>query len=191
MCAKLHTVVANNNRVHLTRSLYYCLFAPYIYGVVLCTHSVYGELRISAQRQRSGRNNIPSFSQQTAPITRSLCEGWTWRDLHILVTAPFYCDRKARATCVQSFTLWQQATIEFTWRDHYIIACSRHIYMVLFFTHILFVVNCVFQRNASRVVAAASFTAEVATWPTSRVSRNHSWYSKRAYKASITKTSFP
>jgi len=39
------------------------------------------------------------------------------------------CDRKARAACAQSFTLWQQATIEFTRRDHSIIACSRQTYM--------------------------------------------------------------
>jgi len=28
------------------------------------------------------------------------------------------CDRKSRAAYVQSFTLWQQATIEFTCHDH-------------------------------------------------------------------------
>jgi len=37
------------------------------------------------------------------------------------------CDRKARAAWAQSFALWQQATIEFTRRNHCIIACSRHI----------------------------------------------------------------
>jgi len=31
MCAKLRTVAASNNRDHLTRSLYYCLFTPHIY----------------------------------------------------------------------------------------------------------------------------------------------------------------
>ena len=51
MCAKLRTVAASNNRVHLTRSLYYCLFAPHIYGVVHHAHSVGGEPRISAQHQ--------------------------------------------------------------------------------------------------------------------------------------------
>ena len=35
MCVELHTVAASNNRVHPTRSLYYCLFAPHIYIVVL------------------------------------------------------------------------------------------------------------------------------------------------------------
>jgi len=51
------------------------------------------------------------------------------------------CDRKSRAAYAQSFALWQQATIEFTCHDHSVIACSRHIYMVLFFMHIPFVVN--------------------------------------------------
>jgi len=48
---------------------------------------------------------------------------------------------KARGACAQSFAPWQQATIEFTPRDHSIIACSRHICILLFFAHIPFVVN--------------------------------------------------
>jgi len=51
------------------------------------------------------------------------------------------CDRKSRAACAQSFALWQQATIEITQRDHSITACSRHMYIVFFFTQIPFVVN--------------------------------------------------
>ena len=82
----------------------------------------------STQHHRRGCNNIPSFLQRTTPIARFLCEGWTPYDLHILVTAPFCCDRKSRAAYVQSFAPWQQATIEFTCHDHSIIACSRHIY---------------------------------------------------------------
>jgi len=56
-------------------------------------------------------------------------------------------DRKARAACAQSFALWQQATIESTCCDHSIIACLHHIYMVLFFTHIPFVVNRTFNAT--------------------------------------------
>jgi len=52
MWAKLRTVAASNNRVHPRRSLYYCLFAPHIYGAVLHAHSVGGEPRI--QRNASG-----------------------------------------------------------------------------------------------------------------------------------------
>jgi len=37
---------------------------------------------------------------------------------------------------MQSFTLWQQATIEITCHDHSVIACSRHICMgVVLRTH--------------------------------------------------------
>jgi len=43
MCAKLRTVAARNNRVHTPRSLYYCLFTPRIYIVVLRAHPVRGE----------------------------------------------------------------------------------------------------------------------------------------------------
>jgi len=31
ICAKLHTVAASNNRVHMPWSLYYCLFAPHVW----------------------------------------------------------------------------------------------------------------------------------------------------------------
>jgi len=122
----------------------------------------------SMQHHRRDCNNIPSFLQRTTPITRSLCEGWTRHDLHILVTAPFCCDRKSRAACAQSFAPWQQATIEITLvvtiskhnqlvtrftsiirghsprslhRDHSVIACSHHAYIFLFFAHIPFMVN--------------------------------------------------
>jgi len=76
------------------------------------------------------------------------------------------CDRKAGAASAQSFTLWQQATIEFTCHDHsprtlvvtfnrspvnigrastpqslYYRLFAPHICTVLFFTHIPFVGN--------------------------------------------------
>jgi len=38
MCAKLRTVAASNNRVHMPWSLYYCLFAPHICAVLFFTH---------------------------------------------------------------------------------------------------------------------------------------------------------
>jgi len=60
------------------------------------------------------------------------------------------CDQKSRAACAQSFALWQQATIEFTCHDYSIIACSRHIYVVLFFAHIPFVVNRTFNATPTQ-----------------------------------------
>ena len=82
----------------------------------------------STQHHRRGCNNIPSFLKRTAPIVRSLCEGWTRHDLHILVTAPFCCDRKSRAACAQSFAPWQQATIEIMIAISLTISCSRYIF---------------------------------------------------------------
>ena len=37
-CAKLRTVAASNNRVHMPWSLYHCLFAPHICMVLFFTH---------------------------------------------------------------------------------------------------------------------------------------------------------
>ena len=60
---------------------------------------------------------------------------------------PFYNEphRSHVAACAQSFAPWQQATIEFTRCDHSIIACSRHIYILLFVAHIPFMVNHAFN----------------------------------------------
>ena len=38
ICAKLCTVAASNNRVHMPRSLYFCLFASHICMVLFFTH---------------------------------------------------------------------------------------------------------------------------------------------------------
>ena len=39
------------------------------------------------------------------------------------------CDQKARGKIASSFTLWQQATIDITRRDHSVITCLSHIYL--------------------------------------------------------------
>jgi len=57
MCAKLHTVPASNNRVHTPRSLYYCLFAPLIYGCSFSRTFRSWWTAHSAQRQLGGCNS--------------------------------------------------------------------------------------------------------------------------------------
>ena len=108
MCAKLRTVAASNNRDHsivaCSRHIYFCSSRT----------SRSWWITQSTQHHRRVCNNIPSFLRRTIPIARSLCEGWTPHDLHILVTAPFCCDRKSWAACAQNFAPWQQATIEIT-----------------------------------------------------------------------------
>jgi len=156
-CAKLHTVAANNNRDDMPWSLSCCLFMPCIYGCCSSHTSRSWWVAHSTQCQLRDCNNILSFLQQTAVIAHSFCEGCTWYDLHILVTAPFCCDQKAQAASAQSFTLWQQATIEITCHDHSIIACSRHIYMgVILPAHPV--------RGESHIQCNANW--EVATCPT-------------------------
>jgi len=94
--------------------------------------------------------------------------------VNVLTTITAYCcDRKSRAAYVQSFALWQQATIELTCHDHssrtlllrsivdivgitrdymprllYYCLFAPHICMVLFFTHIPFVVNHTFNATS-------------------------------------------
>jgi len=66
MCAKLHTVAASNNRVHMPWSLYYCLFAPRIYIVVLRAHPVRGESY--NQRNATGEVATPVSNWLTAMV---------------------------------------------------------------------------------------------------------------------------
>jgi len=57
---------------------------------------------------------------------------------------------------VQSFTLWHQATIEFTRHDHFIIVCPCHLYIgVVLCTHSVRG-EPRFQRNANEEVATTS-----------------------------------
>ena len=87
-CAKLHTVTASNNRDHQTRSLYYCLFAPHIYG---CCSSHTSRTWWIAQ---STQTPTESFQQHPLLFTTNrtdptfFFEGCSWHHLHILVTAP-------------------------------------------------------------------------------------------------------
>ena len=110
----------------------------------------------SVQRQWRGCNNISSFLQRTALIARYFCEGCTWHDLHILVTVPFCCDRKARAACAQSFALWQLATIEIMRCDHFLLLVRATYIWVLFWAYISVRGEPRIQCNASRKVATVA-----------------------------------
>jgi len=115
--------IVSITRDYTPRSLFYCLFAPHIYGCYSSRTSRSWWITHSTQRQRRGCNNIPSFLQRAAPFTRFFREVCTWHDLHILVAAPFWCDRKGRAACAHSFTLRQQATTEIACHDHSLRGC--------------------------------------------------------------------
>ena len=142
--------------------------ATHMYVVVLHAHPVRGESHNQRNTTREVATTSPRFYNEPH---RSLCEGWTPHDLHILVTAPFCCDRKSRAACAQSFAPWQQATIEITRRDHSIIVCSGHIHIFLFFAHIPFVVNHTINATPPERLQQYSFLAQ-ATYAFSQKLRN-------------------
>ena len=132
-------------------SIIACLHHIYM-GAALCTHPIRGESHIQSNTNWEVATISPLFAMIRTDRTFFL-----WR-LHqarpvTLVTAPFFCNRKARAASAQSFTLWQQATIQITQCNHYIIACPRHIYMGFVFhlhpirgeTHV--------QHNTNREIA--------------------------------------
>jgi len=85
--------------------------------------------------------------------------------------ASFVAIGKARVASAQSFELWQQATTEFTRRDHSIIACSRHVYIGVVLRVYSVRGKPRSQRNASGEVATLSFQSGVG---------------KQAVKASVT-----
>jgi len=62
MCAKLRTVVASNNTDHAPQSLYYCLFPPHIYVIVLRAHPVRGESH--NQRKTTGEVATPLYMRR-------------------------------------------------------------------------------------------------------------------------------
>ena len=128
-CTKLHTVAATNNRDHPTRSLYYCFFTSHICLCCSLRTSHLWWIALSMQHLLRGCNNVPSFLQWTAPVAHCFYEGCTWHHLHILVKPPLFYDWKAQAASMQSFTFWQQATIEIPRRVHSVSACLRHTYM--------------------------------------------------------------
>ena len=63
-CAEIRTVAASNNRDHSTKSLYFCLFAPRIYGY--CSSRTFRSWW-TAQRQRRGCNTT---KVQVLPLLR-------------------------------------------------------------------------------------------------------------------------
>jgi len=108
--------------------------------------------------------NITSFLQWTAPNAHSFCEGCTCHHHHILVTAPLCCDWKAWVASVQSFTLWQQATIDITRRAHSNSACSWHLYMcVVLHTHPVRGKSHI-QQNSNRDVATCAARIYLTCW---------------------------
>jgi len=82
-------------------------------------------------------NNIPPFYNEphlshvlcVKPELRTTLTSWSQH--HFLAIG------KTQSAYAQSFTLWQQATIEFTCHDHSIIACSCHVHSAFLRGHLV------------------------------------------------------
>jgi len=106
MCAKLRTVAASNNRDHLTRSLYYCLFTPHTCISVLRAHPVRGE----SYHQRNTTGEIATLVSQSQTWFCWCWKFWclqcpTWFHLDFWVfTCCFYYDC-IRLPCFTKFSI--------------------------------------------------------------------------------------
>jgi len=121
-CAKLHTVAASNNWDH---PIIACSWHIHKW-VIFFAHIPFMVNRTFNECQQRRCNNIPSFYNKQHRSHVLFAKSAPGMTLNIQVTAPFCCDWKAQVANAQSFTLWQQATIQITQWDRSIIACSCH-----------------------------------------------------------------
>jgi len=136
MCAKLRTVAASNNRDHPTRSLCYCLFAPLIYIVVLRAHFVRGE----SHNQRNATGEVattsPPFYNEPHRSHVLFVKAAPGTTFHILVTAPFCCDRKSPSgMCAKLCTVAASNNRDHPTRSLYYCLFAPPIYLVVLRAH--------------------------------------------------------
>jgi len=136
MCAKLCTVAASNNRDHTMRSLYYCLFAPHMYGCYSLRTSHSWWITQSTQRQWRGCNNIPSFLQRTALIAHSFCGGCTWHNLpHPGHSTSLLRSEIPSGMCAKFRTVAASNNRDHPARSVYHCLFTPHMYIVVLRTH--------------------------------------------------------
>ena len=117
--AKIEIMLAISLTIACSRYMYY--------GVILHAHPVHGESHNQHNTTGEVATTSPPFYKEPHRSHVLCVKAWTCHDPHILVTAPFCCDRKSRAACAQSFAPWQQATIEIMLAISLTIACSLHV----------------------------------------------------------------
>jgi len=118
--AKIEIMLAISLTIACSRYMYY--------GVILHAHPVHGESHNQHNTTGEVATTSPPFYKEPHRSHVLCLKAWTRHHPHILVTAPFCCDRKSRAACAQSFAPWQQATIEIMLAISLTIACSRYMY---------------------------------------------------------------
>ena len=142
ICAKLCTVAASNNRVHMPRSLYFCLFASHICMVLFFTHIPF--------RVNHTINATPPERLQQHPLlfttNRTDRTFFVWRLNSARPSHPGHSTILLRSEipsgiCAKLRTVAASNNrVHMSWSLYYCLF-APHICMVLFFTHIPFVVN--------------------------------------------------
>jgi len=142
MCAKLRAVAASNNRVHMPWSLNYCLFAPHICMVLFFRHIPFVVNHTF--------NATPPERLQQHPLlfimNRTDCTFFVWRLTLAQPSHPGHSTILLRleipsSMCAKLRTVAASNNrVHMPWSLYYCLF-APHISMVLFFTHIPFVVN--------------------------------------------------
>jgi len=127
---------------------------------VACSHHMYMAVILRADPVRGESHILRNASAEVATTSLHFYSKLHWSHVLFVKFAlgttftcwsqhHFVAYGKNRAASAQSFTLWQQATIDITCHDHCIIACSHHIYMGgILRAHLIRAESCI-QRNSN------------------------------------------
>jgi len=148
MSAKLRTVAASNNRVHMPWSFYYCLFAPHICMVLLFTHILFVVNHTFNSTPPEGlQQHPPHFTTNRTDRTFFVWRLTLARPSHpghsiILLWSEIPSGMSAKLRTVAA----SNNRVHMPWSLYYCLF-APHICMVLLFTHILFMVNHTFNST--------------------------------------------
>ena len=155
----------------IPRSLHYCLFAPHICIVVFRVHPIRGESHIECNATGEVATTSPPFYNEphrSHVLFVKSSHGTTstsWSQHHFVavgkpewhVCKALHCGSKQQQSSRDAITLrvrqssssivHKLVSAELPRHDNSIIACSCHVYVLLFFAHIPFVVNHTFNAT--------------------------------------------
>ena len=142
MSAKLRTVAASNNRVHMPWSLYYCLFAPHICMVLFFTHIPFMvNHTINATRLERLQQHPLLFTTNRTDRTFFVWRLTLARPSHPGHSTILLRSEIPSGMCAELRTVAASNNRDHPTRSLYYCLFAPHTLMVLFFTHIPFVVN--------------------------------------------------
>jgi len=148
MCAKLRTVAASNNRVHMPWSLYYCLFVPHICVVLSFRH-------IPFVANHTFRATLPERLQQHPLLFTTNRTDRTFFVWRLTLARPSHRGHSnillrseiPSGMCAKLRTMaTSNNRVHMPWSLYYCLF-APHICMVLFFRHTPFVVNHTFNAT--------------------------------------------